>query len=318
MKGYVAARTRYYKYDAAIAVLDHASILRNGFTRSSNVIERLSFNNASYYFNGATSCLDAFHAMRERYRQITGKKCRSDFNALFEHIIIFTESKYSELEKKHGAEKVKNAILLQLRRYAEEIKKEYGFEPLGIDFHLDEGTENPITGEVRRNIHAHVQFFNYDIEKKVAPLRHLMKKGRDINGRTNELNPNFVRMQDIAAGLFEKAGFHRGVSKSITSAEHQKKEKFVKSKLARLQHEAIRLKQISNDLNQSIKARITPVFEAMKKFLTNEEVEGDEMRQAYAKLSKTEKTLVEPIIERARKSYKERNRVRSYRGAVRR
>tara|TARA_R110001583_G_scaffold164736_2_gene317221 strand:- start:3237 stop:4076 length:840 start_codon:yes stop_codon:yes gene_type:complete len=255
MTGHVCVRTRYYKAGPALAILDHAHALRNGFTRSQNVITAISHNNAGTYFSGTTSSLEAFEIMCERYKETTGKKCRSDFNALFEHILIFSENVYTDLEQKHGSERLKRSLLLQLKKYAEKIKKEFGFEPLGIDLHLDEGLIDQQTGKVRRNIHAHIQFFNYDFDKRVAPLRHLMRKGVDENGRTQQLNPNFVLMQDIAGNLFSKAGFKRGESKDVTGREHLKKEGFVKQELKLREEEVNRLKRLANDLSVAIKQK---------------------------------------------------------------
>jgi hypothetical protein len=252
---YVAVRTRYYKQKTAIAILDHAYALRNGFTNSINVIQDLTQDNRGFYFNGSTSSLDAFNSACDKYREVTGKKCRSDFNALFEHVLVFTASRYDELEQKYGAEKVKAAMLLQMQKYAIEISKQFGFEPLGIDLHLDEGTIYPQTGDVKRNVHAHIQFFNYDFQNKVAPLRHLMRKGLNNKGQTNELNPNFVMMQDIAGKLFTKAGFSRGHSKSITSKEHLEKEQFVKQKLQTMEQEISALQALSIELATAIKKR---------------------------------------------------------------
>jgi hypothetical protein len=253
MSSYVAVRTKYYKQAAALAVLDHAHALRNGFTNSKNVIRSLSVENKGFYFNDMESSLDVFHSMCAKYREVTGKKCRSDFNALFEHILIFSVSRYEQLELKYGSEKLKTAMLLQMQKYAIEIKTNFGFEPLGIDLHLDEGTVDPKTGAVKRNIHAHIQFFNYDFDKKVAPLRHLMRKGMDNAGQTNDLNPNFVKMQDIAGYLFKNAGFSRGQSKSVTGKAHMEKEQFIKHKLGLMEQKIDRLQGLANDMALAIK-----------------------------------------------------------------
>jgi hypothetical protein len=255
MTGHVCVRTRYYKSNAAIAVLDHANALRNGFTRSQNVIPALSGDNVGVYFSDSNSSLEAFEKMCIRYKETTGKKCRSDFNALFEHILIFSADTYDELEKKHGHDRLKNAMLGQTKMYATEIQKRFGFEPLGIDLHLDEGTFDPITGKTKRNVHAHVQFFNYDFDKKIAPLRHLMRKGKDENGQTHQLNPNFVMMQDIAGDLFSKAGFKRGETRDVTGRKHMEKEAFVRHKLSLMEQEIQSLQTLARDMALAIKQK---------------------------------------------------------------
>jgi hypothetical protein len=280
MTGRVGVVSRYFKREAAIAVMDHANALRNGFTRSQNVIPELSHNNVGFYYSGAKSSREAFDLMCDKYKSSTGKKCRSDFNALFEHILVFSEETYTSLEQKYGKNRIKQAMLEQLKKYAEEIKQQYGFEPLGIDFHFDEGTKNSSirkegekysnknkspTSNIRRNIHCHISFFNYDFSKKVAPLRHLMKKGLDKNGRTNQLNPHFVKFQDIAGDLFSRAGFHRGVSKNITGREHMEKEQFVKHKLNLREMEVARLELLDVKLNQAIKIKSRKAIIAISK-----------------------------------------------------
>lgn len=231
MKEFVAVRTRYHKIAAAIAVLDHVHSMRNGFTCSQNVLSAYSHNNVGVYAAGAKSALEAMYIMCDRYQNTTGKKCRSDFNVMFEHILILSEERYSFLEQKHGADRVKQACMHYFKQYAQAIKKEFGFEPMGIDLHFDEGIVNPIDGQFKRNIHCHITYFNYDFERKKAPLRHLMRKGFDDNGRINQLNPNFVKMQDIAGDIFGKMGFKRGVSRSVTGIKHENKELFVRKKM---------------------------------------------------------------------------------------
>lgn len=245
---FVGAKTYYYKLDAARAVLDHAHALRSGFTRSQNVHPEFSHLNHGYYYQGASSCCDALDLMLEKHKQVTGKKVRSDCNVIFEHVVWLSENQYSRLEQHYGAERIRDAFLARLRVYAQSIRKEFGFEPLGIDLHFDEGHYCDNQKRFIRNIHAHVQFFNYDFEKHIAPLRHLMNKGKDHKGRTNALNPNFVRMQDLVAEPFKNMGFERGESKLITGHEHQNKELFVLNKLKAAQQATDKLQQERSQL----------------------------------------------------------------------
>ncbi len=242
---FVGSNTRYYKLPAAMAVLDHAHAKREGFTRSQNVRSEHTSLNCGFYYHDATSCAEVLQLMLERHKKVTGKKVRSDCNVLFEHVVWLSEHRYRQLEQAHGPERVRDAFMARLQRYAESLRQEFGFEPLGIDIHYDEGhystnmQRNDLdevhhsASEQRfvRNIHAHVQFFNYDFSARRAPLRHLMNSGTDQQGRTNALNLNFVRMQDLVAAPFKSLGFERGVSKLITGREHESKEAFVIGKL---------------------------------------------------------------------------------------
>ncbi|HCU66356.1 MAG TPA: hypothetical protein DF774_11420 [Rheinheimera sp.] len=266
MKNFVAVRTEYSKRPKALPKLDHAYAHRNGFTNSVNVISSLSHNNFGCYRHNATSCSEAFLIVELMHQTAIKKRVRSDFNALFEHVLIFSEPLYAHLERVNGSERVKNAFTHLLERYADQIKHEFGFEPLGFDMHLDEGFEDPLSGKVRRNIHFHVQFYNYDFKKGVAPLRHLMTRGLGIDGKTNQLNPHFSRFQDIAAEVFQKIGFRRGISKNVTGRDHLRKEVFV---LQKLQHNQLALKATEEEnkkLEMELQQRKTEL-EQLKTFI---------------------------------------------------
>jgi hypothetical protein len=264
-KAYVAVKTRYYKREAANAVLDHANALRNGFTRSENIYPMFSSKNASLYPKGCSSGIEALEKACLRYKEVTGKKVRSDFNVLFEHVVVLSESHYSKLEKIWGVEETKKRAMKFLVAYAKEIKREYGFEPIGIEQHFFDEGHYDTNGKFIRNIHAHF-FFNYDFFRKVAPLRHLMLRGKNEHGRTNKFNPNFEKMQDIAAKVFAPLKFKRGVSQSVTGRKHQSKEVFVREKLAKmeetlseseqqvfeLREQVARHKKQSNDLTEEV------------------------------------------------------------------
>ncbi len=240
-RAFVGLNSRYYKLPAAMAVLDHAHAQRGGFTRSQNVHSEHTSLNCGFYYHDATSCAEALQLMLDRHKVVTGKKVRSDCNVLFEHVVWLSEHRYRQLEQAYGPERVRDAFLARLQRYAESVRQEFGFEPLGIDIHFDEGHYSADERRFIRNCHAHVIFFNYDFSARRAPLRHLMNSGRDPQGRTNALNPHFVRMQDLVALPFKNLGFERGVSKLITGREHESKEDFVLSKLlaARQAREAL-------------------------------------------------------------------------------
>lgn len=251
----VSVHCRYFKKPNADAVLDHSHSKRNGFTSSQNVYSEFSKFNKGFYFHGASSCTEALEVMMLRHKQVTGKKIRCDSNVLFEHVVSLSESQYSKLERKYTAKRVLEAFIEKLKMYALAIKKAFHFEPLGFDIHLDEGrfeNEMPSIGDCAssdkkntqseietkkgsfiRNIHAHVQFINFSFSSKkmYAPLRHLYKKGKDGNGKTNRLNPNFEKIQDIAFSIFKNWGFKRGQTRNIYNRKHLEKEAFVKRKL---------------------------------------------------------------------------------------
>lgn len=279
-KACVGSRAAYYKLERARAVLDHAHSPRSGFTRSQNVHPEFSHFNCGYYYHEASSCAEALELMLEKHKEVTGKKVRSDCNVLFEHVVWLSEHQYSLLEQKYGRERVRDAFLARLKIYAESVRQEFGFEPLGIDLHLrdeghyeghdegqyDQGSERSLSNEIDEkgnqsgpngsrfipNVHAHLYFFNYDFKKRVAPLRHLMNCGKDEKGRTHTLNPNFVRLQDLVAAPFKNMGFERGESKLVTGREHQTKEQFVLEKLKATQQANEALEQERSQLAEQL------------------------------------------------------------------
>jgi hypothetical protein len=198
---------------------------------------------------------------------VTGKKVRSDFNALFDHVVVLSEERYGELERELGEKEAKKRVLLLMIEYSRRIKQHFGFVAISIQLHLSEGHYERCAGGCEsatktdcakdcgrfiRNVHAHVSFFNYDFKRKVAPLRHLMKKGKSANGKTNNLNPNFVRMQDIASDVFSALNFRRGLSQNIAGRQHLSKEKFVKEKLNKAASELSLKQQHINSLQDQL------------------------------------------------------------------
>ena len=92
-------------------------------------------------------------------------------------------------------------------KFAKDMKQKYGFTPLQISLHCDEGhVENEV---VKLNVHAHVTFFNYDFEKERSVLRNLHKQ-------------DFRDIQDLAQKSFQSVNldFKRGVGKEITGKKH--------------------------------------------------------------------------------------------------
>ncbi|WP_199527145.1 hypothetical protein [Pseudoalteromonas sp. bablab_jr004] len=298
MKAYSGVKAYYYKKEAAIAVLDHAHALRNGFTQSQNVVSELSHENLGFYYHESNSSAEAFELMFELHKQVTGKKVRRDNNALFEHVVWLSEHQYSRLEMRFGQERVKKAFLQRLKRYAESVRQEFGFEPLGIDVHMDEGHIND-SGKFIRNIHAHVAFFNYDFLARRAPLRHMMKKGRAENGKTNSANPNFEMLQNLVHEQFKGWGFSRGTAKSITGREHLQKEDFVKEKLQAYKLSASQLTEQCGELEQQLKAKEEKLSLANEAILQKKQ-EYKWLTEQVTKLSELKRDMSKAITQGCR------------------
>jgi hypothetical protein len=249
-------------------------------------------NNAGYYYHDANSCAEALKLMCKKHKEITGKKVRSDNNVLFEHVVFLSEFQVARLEKKYGVEKVNQAIINRLRRYAEDVKREFGFEPLGIDVHQDEGRYEG--GVFIRNYHAHVQFMNYSFEKRIAPLRHMMKKGKNQDGRTNSSNPNFEKLQDLVHQSFANLGFARGEPKSVTGREHLTKEEFVKNKRKELVAQVQTLTQKDKELKDTIQSQHS-VSKVLHKQIKQQKSELSWLEKHIEQLKQTQKEMAVAI-----------------------
>ncbi|AEP29690.1 hypothetical protein [Brumicola nitratireducens] len=300
MNKFVGVSSYYYKKDAALAVLDHAHSLRNGFTKSVNVKTEFSKDNAGIYYHGAQSCSEALQILCEKHKVLTGKKVRSDNNVLFEHVLWLSLDQYEYLEKRYGKDSTKKAVLKCAQKYCESIKKEFGFEICGFDLHLDEGYFGDSTGlddsKFIRNPHIHCQFMNYDLTKKISPLRHLMKKQK-VEGKTPKLNAHFVKIQDISHECFHPLGFQRGVSKDITSREHLQKEDFVKKQLQKRLLETQKLRLRNESLEQKLSNKSKELEDAKTK-LNDVKHEYNWLNSQINELVKMQKRLKHAVEKR--------------------
>lgn len=284
-KEFIAIRTRYYKKEKAKSLDKH--VRRKSHT-TTNAYPHLSENNFSKQFRTKTSCND-------EYFQINGRKTRSDFNEVFEHMGILSLDKFEELEKKYPKDKLQPALLRLVEKYALEIKDKYGFEPLRCDFHLDEGHYDE-NGIFKRNIHFHLQFYNYDFKNKLSPLKNIQKKvvsnidlstGEEVSNLSKEdlesgiengkikriltVNPFFSDIQDIAARIFKPAGFRRGISKSITGKEHFSKDKYISEKHKEQEQQI-------NQVNAEIESKNASKLD-LEEHLRNTEAELTELKE---------------------------------------
>ena len=279
-KDYIAVRTAYYKHDkltkqvkkshnyqskkkngdvnntvnsefsektykSALAEFDH--VLRLGKTNSVNVHDEFSHHNVTVSPANCDSPLDAYYKCRDKYKEINGRSCRRDMNVLFEHVLIFSEARILKLEKELGQKKATQAIVTCLKNYSKQYAEKYGFTSLGFSYHgFDEGHYDD-DGKFVRNVHAHIMFFNYDFKNKKSNLKFLMKKGKDPKtGKTNELNENFVAIQDLAYSCFKSLKFWRGRSKLLTMAKYLPKHQFLNKKITDKKSE---LKRLLKDIN---------------------------------------------------------------------
>lgn len=271
MKNFIAVRTKYYKSSKGKSLEWHVR-RDNKNKNTASVFDEHSKDNIHKEIRSRTSC-------RAEYKELNGRKIRNDFNEIFEHLLIFSRDKFEELEEKYkdrGPEFVKKQMCKLVEQYIEKIQKEYGFEPLRYDFHLDEGHFKD--GKLQRNIHCHVMFYNYDFNARkgylndlkafndgetslkpekpeFVPLNPIKKKQKDENGNL-KVNDAFSNFQDIAGNIFIKAGFTRGIKKSISNSEHLKRDDYIK----RVHNIALKTSQTAIDKLSRVKREFSQWF----------------------------------------------------------
>lgn len=259
------------KYKSALSELEH--VLRTGKTNSVNVFSEFSNNNIIFSPQNTTSPMDAYFKCMDRYKEKVGRKCRKDMNTLFEHVVILSDDHVKYLENRFGKSRVHKKIEQSLIQYSKKFSEEFGFTSLGGTLHLDEGHYDE-QGNFKRNVHAHIMFFNYDFKNGESNLRKLFNKGLDSEtGKTNELNENFVKIQDLAFECFKNLKFKRGKSKLLTLRDYLTKSEYLKKKIndLKMEYRDVENKVIAS--KESLKRYFTGWFESLVK---GRKVEVDE------------------------------------------
>jgi hypothetical protein len=221
MKKFVSVNAKYFKNSNAAGELGHVNRL---FKDNVNAFSEYSKDN----FGSSDNLLNEYKKIHEK-RNSVGKKAQKNANTYVDSVMSFSLDQWEYLEKKYGSEKLQKAMKIMMQNYMEDMKKTYGFEPVGFNFHMDEGHNK---NELKRNVHAHVVFYNYDFETKTSPLRKLKKN-------------DFSVWQDMCEKHMKKAGFIRGLNKELTKNEHVEKHEFVDRKL---QEKQDKLDDINSDI----------------------------------------------------------------------
>lgn len=280
MARFASVRTAYYKHDeqakdskegkrkkTGLSLLDHIRSKRDGVTNSPNVHDIHTHKNFGEYYHGGDSQYDSYMALRATHEKQIGKRIRADFNALFEHIIVLSVEQVEILEKLNSPEAVRKFLLNASKDYAKAVKKKWGFMPIGVDWHMDEGYHDKETGKFIRNVHAHLTFYNRDFEKKKAPLRELAKK--NVNNefeKTPDLNPNFEWMQDQVATCFKKGGFVRGISYGAENRKHLNKQAYLEMLERKVIERERKLQTLSDSMDgveKSLRERLSEILKPM-------------------------------------------------------
>lgn len=230
-KNYCAVNTKYYK-NSNIGEIDH--ILRN-MIENVNAIECLTKNNFGYSFGDGD--IKNYYGNKLKEARLANKRCLQDnSNTFIDSVLIFDSQKFNECLENGKQAEIEQAT----KNFMLEFKENYGFEPIGFEFHLDEGTiidseklveldeeeqkkyvpiddpdEDFTTEYIKHNVHAHAVFLNYDFEKNKSCLRTMTKD-------------DWSESQDLLHKHFKKFGFDRGEKKQTNKRDHKTKADYVR------------------------------------------------------------------------------------------
>ena len=222
-KNFVSVRTRFYKSANAKSLEKHVSreVSETYDARNTaSVVPELMKHNLHYLYRTIDDC-------DRQYQAKKGKRPRSDFRKVYENIVVFSEDQFVALELEYGERRAKQMLFEYLKLFTQTVRQNYGFEPLRLDLHLDEGHIDERTGVFRRNIHCHVQFYNYDFENGFSPLALMLKKEKCSYTGKLQTNPAMSKLQDLAGEVFKPLGFKRGLKKSETQKSHLSRDRYI-------------------------------------------------------------------------------------------
>lgn len=158
-------------------------------------------------------------------------------------------------------------------KIVDNLQKKYGFTPLHLSLHLDEGHIDIDTNKVKHNFHAHITMVNFCFEKEKVVLRTLKKQ-------------DFSMLQDLAQDSFQEVGldYKRGLNKNLTGNEHLERNMFISNKLnskINSQHNLlkIQLEEIAQNINL-----INTLKNDHKELLKNVDKDSQEYQDLYEKI----------------------------------
>ena len=227
--GYCAVNTKYYK-DSESGEIAH--VLRS-FLNNKNAFDELTKNNFGMIFDdNATDLKKAYENTLNRWDddlKVNNKRKRqAKSNTYIDSVLVFDRDITNKLIKEGRIDELKGSIA----DFMNEIKETYGFEPVGFEFHADEGHTDE-NGVFKNNYHAHAIFANYNFKKQISPLRKMEKK-------------DWSKTQDILHEHLKKYGYERGQKKESKLKDHYEKIDLLAKQVKTLQDE-ISLVEIDRD-----------------------------------------------------------------------
>ncbi|SJN55392.1 hypothetical protein VR7878_01224 [Vibrio ruber DSM 16370] len=289
-KKYVANNTKYYN-DSNMSEIAHVirSMLKN-----KNAFEDLTKNNFGFTFdNEDLNLVQNYQLKLAEAKKQNPSAIQKKSNTFIDSVLVFDHQlMFDLLNSEDGKKQVEQSI----KDYMLDFKDKYGFEPIGFQFHLDEGTfftekqfneledeelkkrlvktknEDGEEGYLKQNMHAQAIFLNFNKETGTTCLRKMRKK-------------DWSDCQDLLHKHFEKYGFDRGEPKQHQSKDHKNKDEYLK----KLQVEIEKNEELKKDFDK-LKSEYSDILdeiiiEGTERELIDKELENYNNLQVLAKTS---------------------------------
>lgn len=255
MRNYISVNAKHYKKKEINRISEHnfrlqkiGYLLPKEHIKYENVNIIYSNNLINKYENNLTKLGEYSQNLNELYNK---KQLDNILKSQYQHLLKTKENiqyKNKSYAKNNESTLVEMVVALseeQAKFYLESgqdlgkgfdnftknLCEKYGFTPLQVSLHLDEGHVK--NGVAIFNVHAHLTLFNFNFEKERSVLRTLKKQ-------------DYRDLQDMASLSFQEVGFNfvRGESKAITGNEHLEKNDHV------IQQQEIEINQQIKKINQ--------------------------------------------------------------------
>jgi len=298
MKSFVSVNSKYYK-TSQVAALEAHNIRHINMTNK-NVIDFETRKKHKKLFKNLNKKFNDFKGMLQKQKDIQNKNKSyhsSKSNTYYQQILVLSEEQFLEDLKSGNAKK----IIKSIEDYMSLIEEKFGFKKLDYSLHMDEGYINE-DGELKLNIHCHINYLNFDFEKERTVLRNLRRA-------------DFSLMQDLAEKAFQDNNlkYDRGVSKDKTLHEHKEKEEFVKEKLNKLVFDIKTIENMTENIekytlsnidtfkenfkdNKKIKTILNAIYRARNNFEKQNDKYEQDLKRARNNLRKFNTAVIKSEI----------------------
>jgi len=224
--------------------------------------------------------------MLSNFEGIKGKKFQSNANTFMDAVLAFSLDQMEVIKKDSNW---KEKMTECMGQFGEVLKDKYGLQPVGFNFHCDEGHTNingdlilDETGRPKMNYHAHFIFINYDPITKQAPFRKMKRS-------------DWSKIQDLAGEAFGSLGFERGISSEITGKRHLEKQELIETRYKEIKEIKDSLVKECIELtnkNMKLTSEISSLTKENKKLrYLNEQLKNQIKKWVYAGLAFIKKSL---------------------------